>query len=647
MKKRILSLVLSAALVVTAMVNPMISYATSGETGAPTEMKIDDYRKTTDENGNYTEVPKAPEGYIFGGWYTTSNCDEAIATDKTTGNAWAKWVDKDVLSVKYQISADTTSWSEMTNLRLVTSVDSEQYRKVGFVINDGTKDSKPAMSDTVYQSIKGKVNGVDQYYYPNQEFDSTSKYFMVYEVSAVPNSVFATNLTIKPVWITLDGTTVTGSTNSFAINGAVAKESVAIENPNGGNRVSHNIYGVSAGDVLSFELDFNVDEALSVWVLGNGNKQYFASAYKNWTYGKQSIMVVVPNNLDYTLNYVQVLIQYNASDVDYVDKVATISNVKTDGNITVQNVKNQQNVYAYIGGHMAAGSTLSFDIELPTAENVSLWVLGQSSWDNEWYTNSIKPLSGKQTIEVTFAKTVENMKIQLQYQNADGTYNDNMPIISNVQINNHVNVENPNGGNRVSHNIYGVSAGQVLSFELDFNVNEALSVWVLGNGNKQYFASAYKHWQSGKQSIMVVIPEQLDYTLKYAQVLIQYNASSVAYTDKVATISNVQIDANVIVQNDENQQNVYAYIGGNMAAGSTLSFDIELPTAENVSLWVLGQSSWDNEWYTNSIKPLSGKQTIEVTFAKTVENMKIQLQYQNADGTYNDNMPIISNVTIE
>ena len=145
-------------------------------------------------------------------------------------------------------------------------------------------------------------------------------------------------------------------------------------------------------------------------------------------------MVVIPEQLDYTLKYAQVLIQYNASDVDYVDKVATISNVKTDGNITVQNVKNQQNVYAYIGGNMAAGSTLSFDIELPTAENVSLWVLGQSSWDNEWYANSIKPLSGKQTIEVTFAKTVENMKIQLQYQNADGTYNDNMPIISNVTI---------------------------------------------------------------------------------------------------------------------------------------------------------------------------------------------------------------------
>ncbi len=217
MKKRSLSFVLMLALVVAAAINPMLSYATEATTGTPTEMAIDDYRKDKDADGNYTEVPTAPTGYVFGGWYTTATCDEPIAANKTTGNAFAKWVPNNVLSVKYQITASTTINDTTTNLRLVTTVDSVNYSKVGFVLNNGERDSKPAMANTVYEKIRGIVNGVPTDFEPETTFGAPAEFFMVYEV-AVPNSAFTTNFTVTPRWITLDGTLVEGVDNDFKID---------------------------------------------------------------------------------------------------------------------------------------------------------------------------------------------------------------------------------------------------------------------------------------------------------------------------------------------------------------------------------------------------------------------------------------------
>lgn len=223
MKKRILSVVLSLAMVAAVAINPMISYATSEEAGAPSEMEIATYRDTketgTDANGTeyswYSKVPTAPEGYVFAGWYTTADLKTPIGEDVTSGTAWAKWVPKNVLSVKYQITNGTTTESASTALRLVTTVDSTYYKSVGFIFNMGDDDSKPAMTDTVYNTILGG----GKTYYPNQSgFDAVSAYFMVHEITGMPNAVFGTDVVVKPVWVTLDGTKVVGVTNDVNVS---------------------------------------------------------------------------------------------------------------------------------------------------------------------------------------------------------------------------------------------------------------------------------------------------------------------------------------------------------------------------------------------------------------------------------------------
>ena len=120
------------------------------------------------------------------------------------------------------MTAGTTADSATTKLRLVTTVDSTAYQQVGFVINNGTADSAPVMSKTVYSSIIGNVGGVPTSYYPNEAFCETSKFFMIYEVGNVPNDVFTSIITVKPQWETLDGTVVTGVATNFKIKEVVA-----------------------------------------------------------------------------------------------------------------------------------------------------------------------------------------------------------------------------------------------------------------------------------------------------------------------------------------------------------------------------------------------------------------------------------------
>lgn len=82
------------------------------------------------------------EGYIFSGWYTQGDCDVANVLEKKPGvgdTVYAKFVKKDVLSVKVQLRYGTNMDSEYTKIRLITSVDSLNYQEVGFDFSCGEK----------------------------------------------------------------------------------------------------------------------------------------------------------------------------------------------------------------------------------------------------------------------------------------------------------------------------------------------------------------------------------------------------------------------------------------------------------------------------------------------------------------------------
>lgn len=163
------------------------------------------------EMGDTFTAPKK-EGYIFGGWYKEQNENQPLSKDVTTGKAYAKFVPEDVLSVLCQNSNGTSEKTSITNVRLVTSTDSDLYQKIGFDIEVyGIKTSKYSYETSkIYKTIK-ITNGNDSISVnANTNFSKASNYFVTVKMVNIPNAGFNIAYLVRPYWVTLDGTKVYG-----------------------------------------------------------------------------------------------------------------------------------------------------------------------------------------------------------------------------------------------------------------------------------------------------------------------------------------------------------------------------------------------------------------------------------------------------
>lgn len=178
--------------------------------------KIEDYWNADSSKS------KAPvkEGYVFGGWYKEKSesqymtADEA-ATAVTKGTtAYAKFVPAQVLSVKAQNLAGTTETTETTYVRVISSLDSKNYQKVGFDIwlanqvqlfkDDETQ--TPLETDKIYD---GLLVGKEKRH-ATEIFGGVSKYVSVWQLTGIDNCHFGKIIYVRPYWITMDGTKVEG-----------------------------------------------------------------------------------------------------------------------------------------------------------------------------------------------------------------------------------------------------------------------------------------------------------------------------------------------------------------------------------------------------------------------------------------------------
>ena len=190
------------------------------------EYSADEYNSYRQQAGNTKpESPKA--GYIFAGWYSRKECgyDYVLSTSPANGaKAYAKFVDENVLSLKLQFRVGTTAKSNDTDIRLLTTVDSLDYRNVGFELTlKGQTGS--VTSQTVYRTVYGYKDGNNVHYLPT-EFSAMSQYFMVRKLTGLKNEDFDEVMTVTPKWTTLDGTVVTGISRSFSINQMLEHASV-------------------------------------------------------------------------------------------------------------------------------------------------------------------------------------------------------------------------------------------------------------------------------------------------------------------------------------------------------------------------------------------------------------------------------------
>ena len=161
--------------------------------------------------------PTCDEGMIFAGWFTDDTCETAFVG--TEGVAYAKQVAAGILANLAQIPVNTKYDTEVTKMRFVSTVDSEDYRTVGFTIQveGSSKGPKDIEIKDVYKSIKAQEGGVEYKKTP-KDIHEDSEYFFTYTLEDIPNELFGRKIYVTPFWITLDGTKVCGERLAKTVN---------------------------------------------------------------------------------------------------------------------------------------------------------------------------------------------------------------------------------------------------------------------------------------------------------------------------------------------------------------------------------------------------------------------------------------------
>lgn len=189
------------------------------------------------------QLPAEPSGYLFGGWFQytdDSTVGDAIKSMDDVSDAeyvYAKFVPARLTGVSCQIGVDAEK-TQTTNLRVVSTVDSMDYKAVGFnvygrqvnangvldwMMYEYTADSEnpnAAQSTKVYsglQTYKLSDDGVtiEKDGEPKSTADifgsdAEDFYFTTMSLSGITGDYYDTTIVIKPYWITLDGTYVEG-----------------------------------------------------------------------------------------------------------------------------------------------------------------------------------------------------------------------------------------------------------------------------------------------------------------------------------------------------------------------------------------------------------------------------------------------------
>ena len=182
-------------------------------------------------------------GYLFAGWYkSNSNAEPITSAEGITGNVYAKFIPSYLTRIACQV--DMNEGATTRNLRVVSIIDSTNYKAVGFNVygrydadKNGTNEtewlmyaySSDAENPNVAESTK-VYTGLNEYdennnkttKTPAQVFGAAAEGFFFTTISLTnigertnPNTQVTydfkdATMAVKPYWITLDGTYVEG-----------------------------------------------------------------------------------------------------------------------------------------------------------------------------------------------------------------------------------------------------------------------------------------------------------------------------------------------------------------------------------------------------------------------------------------------------
>lgn len=224
------------------------------------------------------------EGYIFAGWYTDKSCgeDSYWGQEEPGDTVYALFVPSHILSVKAQVSSNlldkNTENDGEASIRFVTTVDTLLYTQVGFKLSyigsDGTTKNATSSSKEVYKHLYAIGSTSEEYkeegvveYTPQGQFCRLSTYFKACVVNGIKQAYYDTKFTVKPFWITLDGSKVYGETVEKSISDYFDAEEVWVSAEGTNSPLGYGTYA-KPYETLDYAIE-HVKDGGTVHVIGD------------------------------------------------------------------------------------------------------------------------------------------------------------------------------------------------------------------------------------------------------------------------------------------------------------------------------------------------------------------------------------------
>lgn len=462
--------------------------------------------------------------------------------------------------------------------------------------------------------------------------------------------------------------------------------SVTLSNQLGGPTVFYDVkLPVKSDEMIRMDLDFNSTEPVTVWVMAEGewnsetdkSNEWYAYAFEKWD-GRRQITAKATKNADWFRVYVKY-----GGDTDPAKKVCTISNIGIEkfvpsvevdgqGNVTLNNkFETAKSVSYTINSPAKKDGTLKFDIDFNNADPVGIWVLADGKWNegtevNEFYAYGYDSWEGPKTIEVPIIHDADSLQIYVQYRGEESAWVNNVCTITNIhlyepdvteEVDGTVTLRNKDGNNKVYYDIEGaLIAGSRLVFDVDFNVDEALAIWVLADGKwnqdaevNELYVYGYDEWTQ-QRTISVDVTK----AVSKLQVVVEYRGTE-PHTQKVCTLTNIKTsepdiiekpDGSVTIRNSAGANRVTYDVEQDLTKGSKFSFDIDFTGETQVAIWVQGITASANpEWHGADHSPWSQPKNIEVTADRDVDKVRILVEYRGSE-PHTEKVTTISNIQV-
>ena len=173
------------------------------------------YSDISGYRGETKVAPDSISGTKFAGWFSDAECTTPIGGD--AAGAYAKFVDSNLLNLRYQLRAETDTNSESTSVRIMLGVDRLNYKNVGFDVTfKGT--NYELKSTKVCSSIDITDANVTKLDAPNKYFGSRAEYMLPYALTNIAKADFGEAITVVPYWTTLDGTKISGDKRTIKVD---------------------------------------------------------------------------------------------------------------------------------------------------------------------------------------------------------------------------------------------------------------------------------------------------------------------------------------------------------------------------------------------------------------------------------------------